>query len=211
MPLGLCSMAGLHLPPSHEANARRRAPTGRRGGPPPGWCAGLDRDVMAPIDPIAAEGSMTTPAHTPAYIWSRATVAGRLKEARELYRETYHRDIADPAIEDDLHQILDKHDFKRGDLVPVPAELLLAFVLRPHGRGKGRKRPPKEKMRKRWDDLVVEHASTLWRQKIDAGVKSKVARDDAAEQAYHRVWGHGLNISTIRTRMRLRQKDAKSD
>ena len=128
----------------------------------------------------------------------------RLKEARALYAETYGRAVDDPASEAELDQILQKHNFSRsGDVVPVPAELLLAFVLRPRGRGQGRKRPPKEALVKHLNARAVSDASIDWARRIAAGESSKRAKHNAAVKARARTYGCDLSINTIKLRMRL--------
>src|SRR5262249_15052494 len=108
------------------------------------------------------------------------------RRARAVYAETYHRAFDDPAIDEDLHHALGEHDFdERGESVVVKAELLLGLILRPRGQGKGRKRPPLERLEKRGRDFAIISASLGWAKLVAAGGRkvSKQARHDEAVKA----------------------------
>jgi hypothetical protein len=105
------------------------------------------------------------------------------KRARSLYAEHYGRATDDRAIDEDLHDVLRHHDFdEAGEHIAVPAELVLGFVLRPRGKGRGRKhsRPPLERWPQRFRVLAVKLASKRWRELVATGVHSKPARHTAA-------------------------------
>jgi hypothetical protein len=107
-----------------------------------------------------------------------------IKEARALYKEHFSRSIEDRAIEDELRQVLYKHDFGSGDVIAVPAPLVLAIVLRPRGKGV-QKRPPikeVERLRQRYRDYAVRLASRRWG--AAPRRESKAEKDRIAEDVW---------------------------
>ena len=124
-------------------------------------------------------------------LWRIVFLSDRsIKEARALYQETYRRKIEDRAIEAALHQVLREQDFHSGDMVTVPAQLVLAIVLRPRGKGRGKKRPPIKDV-ERWiqhaREFAVSLASEGWQQGVAAGKPRKATKDAVAKEVLEQI------------------------
>jgi hypothetical protein len=127
------------------------------------------------------------------------------KKARAEYQEYFGRAVTDRSIEDELHHLVRGHDFEKkgGDRIAVPAELVLALILRPRG-GKGSKRPPLELWKRRKRDLAIRSASHDWARQVEKegrGV-SKRAKHDAAKKAAEQF---RIGVGTIKDKMTLAQ------
>jgi hypothetical protein len=129
-------------------------------------------------------------------------------EARKRYRASFDVAIDDPAIDEELHLVARWHDFDKGDRIAVPARLVLALILRPRGKGEGRKRPPQERWTRRLNDRVVRQANLYWAEFVDEDKEDrKKAKRNAAQKAYNEFRRGAIQPiilpGTIKKRMRI--------
>jgi hypothetical protein len=125
------------------------------------------------------------------------------KEARAEYKEAFRVSHDDPSIDEKIAQIArDQMRLNRMDssnTIKLPAQLVLALMLRPRGHGRGRKRPPKPRQAVHEEPLAIWWASKRW---AELG-GDKEARHKAATEALARYKYAGLGLGSLKRKMRL--------
>jgi hypothetical protein len=87
------------------------------------------------------------------------------KCARTMYTEVFGRPCDDPAIDNELYGLFVNR--RQGKNILVPAEIVLALIMRPPpGEGRGKKHPPLEIWKRRWRDLAVRTAEIEWVRRV---------------------------------------------
>jgi hypothetical protein len=132
-------------------------------------------------------------------VWRiRINARRSLKRARSVYADTFGRSINDPGINAELDRLLGEAVGNGDDVVTVPAELVLAILLRAGGRGRGR--PRQAAMLRRGNDLAVRTALKLKAEGIAAGLRPGRAAELAAKKAKEQIHCR-ISVETILDRM----------
>jgi len=129
------------------------------------------------------------------------------KEARDSYNEKFGLRFDDPSLDDEFERIFQDAISQGKDSVAVPTKLALAFVIRPRGRGKGRKHPPKERAAARIERSAVSQANRRWAELVnERPTTSKHAKHQAATEA-QATFGRlaRVGVETIKHKMNLKE------
>lgn len=117
-----------------------------------------------------------------------------LKQARNRYAETFKRAVTDPSILAELEARF--QDRSGDDVVALPAELVLAVLLRPGGRREGRPRSIREALS---NERAVLRAQRL---KAEEGLTAKAAAEKAKTQVRCRISAKTILDRMYRPRVR---------
>jgi hypothetical protein len=115
-----------------------------------------------------------------------------LNRARAVYEETFGRPVNDPSINEEIDRLLALTEDDQA--VAIPVELVLAVLLRPGGRRRGRSPARESKREKRSNELAVRIARRL---KSEEGMTAEAAAEAAQDQVRCRI-----SAATILDRMR---------
>jgi len=116
-----------------------------------------------------------------------------LKRARAIYEETFGRPVSDPSINEEIDALL--ADAEDDQAVAIPAELVMAVLLRPGGRRRGHSPGRESRTERRFNDLAVRTARRL----RDEGMTAEEAAKAAKNQVHCRI-----DAVSILDRMRRR-------